>query len=299
MAEDRVPVMLCADDFAFAPGVSAGILALVRARRLTAVSVMMASPFWETEAPKLAARDHAVDLGLHLVLTDQQPLTTMPRLAPAGRLPAIGALIRGAYLGSLPQIEIEAEIAAQLERFTMALGRAPDFVDGHQHAHLLPGVREAVLGITRSVAPRAWVRQCADRPGSMIRHRVALPKAILIGFLSRGMTAAVRDRGLRTNPGFRGVLDYGAGRELAAAMPRFLASARPGLLVMCHPGEVDPHLENRDPLVAARARELAYLAGPDFPRDLERAGCRLARFEEVCACTAQAPQVEAPTLRAG
>ena len=279
--DGRVPVILCADDFAFVPGISNGILALLRAGRLTAVSAMASSPFWPAEGPALATPADVVEVGLHLVLTDQQALTPMPRLAPQGRLPTIAALIRRAYLGRLPLTEIEAEVARQFDLFVAVTKRAPAFVDGHQHAHLLPGVREIVLEATRSRAPQAWVRQCADRPAATLRHRVAVPKAMLISLLSRGLASAARARGLRTNRAFRGVIDYDNGPDLATAMPRFLADAEPGLLVMCHPGEADATLEGRDPLVAARARELAYLAGPAFGRDLETAGCRLARFEDA------------------
>ena len=35
--------------------------------------------------------------------------------------------------------------------FEKLLGRRPDFVDGHHHAHQLPGIREALVGVTRTV----------------------------------------------------------------------------------------------------------------------------------------------------
>ena len=38
-----------------------------------------------------------------------------------------------------------AEIAAQWQRFVTVMGRAPDFIDGHQHVHILPQVRHALI----------------------------------------------------------------------------------------------------------------------------------------------------------
>ena len=45
-------------------------------------------------------------------------------------------------------------------RLRHAFGRAPDFVDGHQHVHLFPQVRDALLDVVKDDAPHAWVRQC-------------------------------------------------------------------------------------------------------------------------------------------
>ena len=49
VAEPR-PLVLCADDFALAEGVSEGIIMLAEAGRLSAIGCMTASPLW----PRLA-----------------------------------------------------------------------------------------------------------------------------------------------------------------------------------------------------------------------------------------------------
>jgi predicted glycoside hydrolase/deacetylase ChbG (UPF0249 family) len=66
-------------------------------------------------------------------------------------------------------------------------------------------------------------------------------------------------------------------------MRRFLTGARPGLLIMCHPGRADAELAGRDPVTAPREAELAYLSGPDFADDLAAAGCRLVRPGDAAA----------------
>ena len=60
----------------------------------------------------------------------------------------------------LDRNRLAIEIATQLKAFVTAFGRAPDFVDGHQHVHLFPQVREPLLEMVKEVAPQAWVRQC-------------------------------------------------------------------------------------------------------------------------------------------
>ncbi len=56
--------------------------------------------------------------------------------------------------------------------FVSRFGQPPDFVDGHQHAHLFPQVREALLDVVKEKAPHglgapvrpAW-RRCRQRSG--------------------------------------------------------------------------------------------------------------------------------------
>jgi hypothetical protein len=55
------------------------------------------------------------------------------------------SLILDAYTRRLDRRSIRAEIRLQLNAFEAALGRAPDYIDGHQHVHQLPGVRAELL----------------------------------------------------------------------------------------------------------------------------------------------------------
>src|SRR5206468_3833869 len=78
---------------------------------------------------------------------------------PSGKLPALGALVRSALLGRLPLMEIAAEIARQVDAFAQHFDRLPDHVDGHQHVHALPGIRDALLQmlVERDLASRLWL----------------------------------------------------------------------------------------------------------------------------------------------
>ena len=70
---------------------------------------------------------------------------------------------------------------AQIAAFAAAFGRPPDFIDGHQHVHLLPPVAEALLAVMREAAPDAWVRQCGRAPNASGFDR----KALVLDLLSR------------------------------------------------------------------------------------------------------------------
>lgn len=244
-------LILCADDFAFSSGTSRVIADLLAARRLTATGCMTLRPNWPADSRML--RDVPADraIGLHLVLTDEAPLTEMPGLAPGGELPPLHRLER---LAALPSAEIATEIDAQFAAFAAAMGRPPAFVDGHQHAHALPGIRDLVLAAMRRHAPAAWLRTCEERPGAMLA-RPWRGKALASAFHSRGLGRAATRWGIATNRGFAG--HYGFAGDYGALFPAFLR--RPGRhhLVMCHPGT---DARPGDAIAAARRVEAAALA---------------------------------------
>ena len=274
---EAVPITLCADDFGIAPGVDDGIVALAESGRLTAVSCMTVLPRWPAAAQRLVALASRVDIGLHFTLTGLSPLGVMPKFAPDGQLPSLGPLLVAAMARCLAQDEIAAEFARQLDAFGAALGRLPDFVDGHQHVHQFPGVRNILTTALADHGNTVWLRNTATTPSRLLRRRTALPRAAFLAAVGFGARDCWRAAGFATNADFAGVRDFNETAPYSVLMRRFLADAQPDLLIMCHPGRVDAELSGRDPVTAPRAEELAYLGGPQFADDLAAAGCRLVR----------------------
>ena len=265
-------LILCADDFAMSDGVSATIAELAAAGRLSAVSCMAAAPGWAAQAPRLKGLGDRVAVGLHIVLSDETPLGSMPRLAPDGRLPGCDPLTVQAYAGNVPLCEVADEVARQFDAFQAEHGAPPDFVDGHQHVHMLPGLRAIVLEVTRRRAPFAWLRDCTDRLPAVLA-RPFQTRALRSGLLSRGLSRDAERLGLRTNRGFSGYYDFRS--DYAALFPNFLTHVGPAPLLMCHPGR---GAANGDTIAEARVREAEVLASPQFPDMLERAGLALTSY---------------------
>lgn len=282
----RLPLVLCADDYGLSPGVSRGIAELIAAGRLTATGCMTASPFWREEARGLRGLSERADVGLHLTLTEHAPLTGMPRLAPAGRLPSNGRLVLASLRGSLAepavQAELRGEIEAQIDAFEAAFDRPPDFVDGHHHAHQLPGIGALVIeAFERRVRPHGgWLRVCRE-PRAAILQRGSPLRALAIDALGATYAAEVRARGIAANDSFRGVRSFSPRERPERIFPLFLRGGGRRPLAMCHPGHVDEVLRGLDPVVDAREAERAYLASAAFAEALEAAGVRLARLREI------------------
>jgi predicted glycoside hydrolase/deacetylase ChbG (UPF0249 family) len=271
---------LCADDFALSPAVSRGILEALAAGRLTATSAMTTQKSWP-EAAK-AFRDLAphADLGLHFNLTLGRPLGEMPRFAPGGAFPSMNAIAPAAWRRALPRAEIRDELRRQLDAFEAAYGAPPDFVDGHQHVHVLPGIAEDLLAefSARGLAGKIWMRDSADRPGRIVARGRHWGKALTVAGLARGFRAKARAAGFALNDGFSGFSDFDPPADYGEDFATFLRAPGARPLIMCHPGHVDDELARLDPVTDSRETELAFLLSDRFTQTLGAAGARLARL---------------------
>lgn len=272
-------LVICADDYGLSPGVGTAIRQLIERGRLSATSCMTTTPHWPAEAPALAPLRHRADVGLHLTLTDHAPLGSMPRLAPQGRLPPLGHLLRLSLLRQLDKTEIAAELERQIDAFEVATGSLPDFLDGHHHVHQLPIVRDAVAELyeQRLRAYGAYVRYCDEPLRRIGRIGVAPVRAAVISLLGRGWARLGRSRGIPGNRGFRGVRGFDEPR-FGALFPRFLADLPDGALMMCHPGIVDAALTAVEHVTQAREDEYRYLSGDACGEALAAAGVTVTRF---------------------
>src|SRR5204862_1470055 len=144
-----------------------------------------------------------VAIGLHLTLTGPlKPLTSSYRPRGETAFLPLATTLRLATQQRLDMTALAAEFRAQFEAFTVAFGRPPDFVDGHQHVHLFPQVRHAVLDVMRRLGPKAWVRQCGS--SLPLHRRLTDPKGLLIDCLSREFRARAARFGIRRKPAFAG-----------------------------------------------------------------------------------------------
>jgi predicted glycoside hydrolase/deacetylase ChbG (UPF0249 family) len=164
-------------------------------------------------------------------------------------------------------------VRAQFDAFEDAMGRAPDHVDGHQHVHQLPVVRDAVLDeLQRRGHRAAWLRGTAQG-GTGLKPRV------IEALGGPALRRAARAQGLPVSNRLLGV--YGFDQPAQAyrvLLDGWLRTAHDGDVLMCHPGHADADAA-ADPIAAARAMEAGVLA-QDLPALLARHACELVRLHE-------------------
>ena len=261
-------IWLCADDYGLAEGVNRAIRDLISRGRLNATSVMVVGPaIGRNEVAELqaaAAASPRCAIGLHATLTAPfRPLSMHFRPVDGGLFLPFQTMLRSGLLRRLDPDMIEDELLVQLVAFKDLFGRAPDFVDGHQHAQLFPQVRDAFLAAVKEAAPGAWVRQGGRL--QPLAKRLGAPKALVLDVLSAQFRKRAAAAGIRFNPAFAGAYDFTTSPDFGDLMRQSLEGMPEGGLVMCHPGFVDETLEGLDPLTTQREAEHAYLAGAQFP----------------------------------
>lgn len=129
-------IIMSADDYAYSASIDEAIIKLIKNDRLSATSCMVLSPRWK-EAGKLitpAIRKKA-SIGLHLDFTQ------------FGNAYSHVKLILLTLMRLLPKESIKTNINQQLDAFEEVLGSRPDYVDGHQHVHQLPQIREVLIEV--------------------------------------------------------------------------------------------------------------------------------------------------------
>ncbi|NOJ47133.1 ChbG/HpnK family deacetylase [Bradyrhizobium archetypum] len=261
-------IWLCADDYGLSEGVNRAIRDLISRRRLNATSAMVVGPaIGRAEVAALqdvAAASPRCAIGLHVTLSAPfRPLTMHFRPLDGGLFLPFPKMLRAGLLRRLDPGLIEDEVAAQLAAFRELFGRAPDFVDGHQHVQLFPQVRDGFLRAVKQAVPGAWVRQGGRR--KPLAKLLGTPKALVLDILSAQFRKRAARADIAFNPAFAGAYDFSKQSDFGVLMDQFLEGLPDGGLVMCHPGFVDETLASLDPLTTQREAEHGYLASDQFP----------------------------------
>ena len=266
-----------ADDFAIDAGAVDAIVELIARGRVTATSALVDAPLWASAARQLpaAADAAAVDVGLHLNLTQGFAAGT------TGVWP-LGELVWRCATGRLARAPLEAALARQFDAFEAQLGRAPDYIDGHQHVHQFGVVRDVLLRELqrRYPAARPWIR--STRPPAGVHDRKARGIALLG---ERGLRLRAAGAGLPMSPWLVGVYDFRAGSAAdrvtyRAQLARWMDVGPDASVLMCHPAS---RADAADPIGAARVMEYGHLGGSEFGAALHRAGIVLVRGSTLFA----------------
>ena len=268
MSPEKSPtrrILLCADDYALHPLVDDAVQQLTHTGRLSATSCMTTSPRWKEAAAGIKPLRPVLSVGLHFNLTeghgDSHPVL------------ALGEVIRKTYIRQIPQARMREAWRKQLDAFEQVMGTPPDFVDGHQHVHQLPGLRDAMQAELQSryaAQEMPWVRSTAPASGLW-----RSPKAAIIALLGGWTTTRhLQQADVPMNHGFGGVYGFDApdAASYGAQMASWLPHMQDGGLLMCHPAS---GVVVGDAIGQQRPVEFEYLMSDAFGKLLTDNGCRI------------------------
>ena len=276
-------LMVNADDFGISVESARCIIELAQASRVQSTSCLVTASEWRDCAVLLRDAPPTLQSGLHFNLSQGLPLSAELRRVWA-QLPGLASVLRRAHLRQLPLQAIAHEWRAQWQCFFDATGRAPHFVDGHQHVIHLPGVREVVLDTlsATNAGPHSGEHagEHAGQPSMPCRNtgRVvgaghAFKRWVIARSGGRALLQELNGRGIAHNAALVGVYDF-VDPDYRSLVRRWLAAVPDdGAMLFCHPGAA-PHTPG-DAIAAARVRETTYLASSAFADDLAEAGVSL------------------------
>lgn len=251
-------VSVCVDDFGLHEGVNRAALDLADRQRVSAIGCLVEGPAWRAGADALKAHAARVEVGLHLNFTED---------FGQGGCHSLKGLIARAYARLLDRAQIRDAIDRQFDRFEQAMGRLPDFVDGHQHVHQLPVIRDLLMAVMnqRYGTVKPWLRSTLP-PAACLKSGLPLSavfKARVIGWLgARSLRALARRHGYPQNNRLLGVYGFDLSEaDYLQRMRVWLDQARGGDALMCHPSLPWPA---RDALQEARIREYRALSDASF-----------------------------------
>lgn len=263
------PLILTADDYAQSAEIDNGILQLIAKGRLTAASCLVLSPRWPQAAKQLTAEVRAnADIGLHLDFTQFPHDLTHP----------LGALIVKSMLRMLPTTQVRQAICRQLDTFEDALGTPPDYVDGHQHVHQLPQIREALIEelVARYGNRLPWIR--VARPPLQDGLKALVIERLGASALEKLALA----NGFMCSKTLLGVYGFDANaaryRQHLAGWLSKAPSASSPVALMCHPAVcASDTTQSQDAILPARLVEYEVMADPHFASMLQDNSVQLVR----------------------
>lgn len=232
------------------------------------------------EAVALASATPSLDVGVHLTLVAERPALparAIPSLVGGdGRFhSSVRGFARRYALGRIRRAEVTRELEAQVAR-VLAAGLRPTHLDSHQHVHMLPGILDSVLQVSRHFGV-PWIRLPAERSPwrGLGAGVVRVAEALVLTAVS---LPARRRLPARTD----GIVGFLVGGRLDRAGLRLILRQLPthGLWeLVCHPGLADP----ASPYGGWGynwAGELDALTDPEIASEIRALGIRLVSFRE-------------------
>jgi chitin disaccharide deacetylase len=261
-------ICICADDFGLSSSINQGIIELIAINRISAVSCMVYGTKWHEGLSALLNlkqnnNDNKIDIGLHLDLIDTVKINTSKKLVN---------LIIHSYLRKLNKQEIIHNIKIQLDKFEHDTNQIPDYIDGHQHIHQFPIIRDILIQelLQRYTDKLPWIR-CTSTQKFLANLNF---KAQIIDFLgSKQLKILAHKHGFFTNSHLIGVYNFSNTTDYEKKYAHWLKFIQHKDLLMCHPAK---YIDNNDAISQARLNEFNFLSSAAFTAMLDKFNLSIA-----------------------
>ena len=253
-------IIVCADDYGMSQEVDDAILELIEKKRISATSCMTLMPNWKASANRLKELEEQAALGLHFDL---------------GHVASLGKLMLSAVLRTLDKSAIETTLNQQLDNFENEMGRAPDYIDGHQHVHAFPVIRDVLASVVnqRYAIKTPWIR----RPSVPLTGHDSALKAVVIQGLNLGFDSVIgKHTNAQTNSSFAGLYSISETANFPELMEGWVNNLDNHGLIMCHPAVKGANVEHS----LARIKEYDYLRSDRYISHLEANNVTLVTHPE-------------------
>lgn len=265
-------IILCADDFGVHNAVNEGICQLLAKDRISATSCMtnMADIALEKIKPYYKKKD----IGFHFNLTEGSPLSECNSLKKNNLFPTLSRLLIQAQLRSLDYDDIYRELSLQFELFISVLGGLPSHIDGHQHIHHFPVIRDVILDFIKAkeLTNKVYLRNTVTNT-SFFPMRDWMKQQIIKMTGARTFKKRVLREKFRFNETFAGIYTFNTGVPYRTLFLKFVQHVGDQGLIMCHPSQA---IFPQDPISIYRKAEFDYFNSDLFLEDQEA-----YRFEVV------------------
>jgi len=227
-------LLVNADDYAYFPGVSRGIIDAHKKGIVTATGMLTNGSSFAEDIEMLRSTP-SLDAGVHLNLTIGRPLTANMRAIfrdNAEEFMSKVSFARKYVSGAIKTDDVREEWCAQIEKGLGAELRIW-FLNSHEHVHLFPSLFKLVQELAQ-LYDIPYVR----RPTARLNESINPAQIIRSGIVKT--LGALNKAGMR-QPAARFIGFGQSGRLSEAYLKKILGDLRPGKIyeLMCHPGYDD------------------------------------------------------------
>lgn len=263
-------IIINVDDLGLSDFVNQAVVDLAYKKRVTATSFMVGGAI--SDEHKAALHEMNIDVGLHLDFTGiyESSLTS-----------SLKSILFNTYTRLLDKAKVIKNIKQQFDLFEDQFGHTPIFVDGHQHVHQFPIIRNALIDelIRRSDNNKIYAR--ITKP--LVND---LKSNIIYKLGGNAWQTMCHNHAITTNSGFAGVYGFDKSTdELINVWKYWIKACDSNInnsnLIMCHPAKPTTDLSENwdDEIKVSRENEYNFLMSDVFGDLIS--SCQLVSWKEI------------------